>query len=76
MLESKKAWDCQTVCEWLRVVKEAKKRGERSMLAKELTFVLKRVVNSKRETNPLRKSKGRSVLQGQCENADWASFVC
>lgn len=50
-LESKGAWDYNTLREWLQVIKEAKGRKvKRSTLARYSRFVLRREANLKRAT--------------------------
>ena len=76
-LESKGAWDYNTVREWLQVVKEAKGRIEKVHVGKSLKFVLRKG-SELQKGNPLRKFKGRIVFQGNSvkdENAEQALFA-
>ena len=49
-LESKGAWDYNTVREWLQVVKEAKGRSEKAHVSKTFEIYVEKGVNFKRGT--------------------------
>ena len=76
-LESKGAWDYNTVREWSQVVKEAKGRSEKVHVGKIFEICVEKG-SELQKGNPLRKFKGRTVFQGnnvKDENAEQALFA-
>ena len=76
-LESKGAWDYNTLCEWLQVIKEANKgRSEKVHVGKIFEICVEKG-SELEKGNPLRKFKGRTVFQGnnaKDENAEQAAL--
>ena len=76
-LESKGAWDYNTVREWSQVVKEAKGKSEKVHVGKIFEICVEKG-SELQKGNPLRKFKGRTVFQGnnvKDENAEQALFA-
>ena len=76
-LESKGAWDYNTVREWLQVVKEAKGRSEKAHVGKIFEICVEKG-SELHKGNPLRKFKGGTVFQGnnvKDENSEQALFT-